>query len=148
MKLSIKFFSTLLLTCLALSQVNAAEYEVKMLNASENGNMVFEPAVLQVEVGDTVTFVPTDPIHDSISVLAPPGANTWHGQRDQSVSVTINKEGVYIYKCAPHYYYGMVGVIHAGKPVNLTEAQQAAREISSKFLMNKDRLISYLDQLK
>lgn len=148
MKLSIKFFSTLLLTCLALSQVNAAEYEVKMLNASESGNMVFEPSVLQVEVGDTVTFVPSDPIHDSISVLAPAGANTWHGQRDERISVEINKEGIYIYKCAPHYYYGMVGVIHAGNPVHLAEAQQAARDISSKFLMNKDRLIGYVKQLK
>ncbi|MBN3561469.1 pseudoazurin [Aliamphritea spongicola] len=143
-----RIFSALLLSALTVTPAYAAEYEVKMLNANEEGNMVFEPSVLQVEVGDTVTFIPSDPVHDSISVLTPAGANSWHGKRDQKISVVINKEGVYIYKCAPHYYYGMVGVIHAGNPVNLAEAQQAAKDISSKFLMNKDRLINYVDQLK
>ena len=143
-----KILPALLLSACTFTQSYAAEYEVKMLNANEEGNMVFEPSVLKVDVGDTVTFIPSDPVHDSISVLTPPGGNSWHGKRDQKISVTINKEGIYIYKCAPHYYYGMVGVIHAGKPVNLAEAKQAANNISAKFLLNKDRLMNYVDQLK
>ncbi len=39
----------------------AADHEVKMLNrGSDGGMMVFEPAFLKVEPGDTVTFVAGD----------------------------------------------------------------------------------------
>ena len=126
------------------SVVQAADYEVKMLNVSEQGNMVFEPAVLKVEVGDTVTFIPQDRGHDSVSVYTPPGAATWHGKRGKKVSVTIDKEGVYLYKCAPHYYYGMFGVIYAGKLKNLEEAKAEAKKHSDKFVANKERLAGYL----
>jgi len=130
------------------SVVQAADYEVKMLNVSEQGNMVFEPAVLEVEVGDTVTFIPQDRGHDSVSVYTPPGAATWHGKRGKKVSVTIDKEGVYLYKCAPHYYYGMFGVIYAGKLDNFEKAKTEANKHSAKFIANKGRLVSYLKQVE
>ena len=53
--------STLALTAPAM----AAEHTVKMLNRGEAGIFVFEPAYLQVEPGDTVTFEPTDKGHNA-----------------------------------------------------------------------------------
>lgn len=126
----------------------ADEHRVKMMNLGTEGQMVFEPAVLEVSVGDTVIFVPTDPGHDSISVFTPPGANSWHGKRGQEVRIIINKEGVYLYKCAPHYYYGMFGVIYAGSTHNLEEAKAVAKQHSKKFLAHKDRLINYLNHIE
>ena len=38
----------------------AAEVEVKMLNKGTEGLMVFEPALVKIEPGDTVKFVATD----------------------------------------------------------------------------------------
>jgi len=76
---SASLFSALLL--LFTANVIAAEHQIKMLNKGSTGQMVFEPAVLQVAVGDKITFIPTDPEHDAISVLTPLGANSWHGQR-------------------------------------------------------------------
>ena len=38
----------------------AENYEVKMLNQGSEGYMVFEPSVLKINKGDSVTFVATD----------------------------------------------------------------------------------------
>ena len=43
----------------------AAEVEVKMLNKGTEGAMVFEPALVKVEPGDTVKFVATDKGHNA-----------------------------------------------------------------------------------
>ena len=43
----------------------AEEFEVQMLNQGTDGVMVFEPSVLQIQVGDTVTFTPASPGHNS-----------------------------------------------------------------------------------
>lgn len=142
--LSVFLLSLLLLPNSLLAK--PSEHIVKMLDRGLDGQMVFEPAVLDVNVGDTVTFVPAGHEHDSISILTPEGANTWHGRRNQQISVVINKEGVYIYKCAPHFYFGMLGVIVAGKPINIDQAKQIAAELDSKFVANRGRLLGYIEQ--
>ena len=43
----------------------AAEVEVKMLNKGAEGLMVFEPALVKIEPGDTVKFVATDKGHNA-----------------------------------------------------------------------------------
>lgn len=40
----------------------AAEIKVKMLNRGTEGVMVFEPALVKIEPGDTVKFVATDKV--------------------------------------------------------------------------------------
>ena len=46
----------------------AAEIEVKMLNKGAEGLMVFEPALVKIEPGDTVKFVATDKGHNAESI--------------------------------------------------------------------------------
>jgi len=147
---SVRGLSIVLSAIFSLCSLNgfAAEHEIRMVNMGSSGQMVFEPAVLQVAVGDRVTFLPTDPEHDSISVVTPEGANTWHGQRNETVTVTINKEGIYLFKCAPHFYFGMVGLIQAGEALNLNDINKAAVKMSAKFVVNQNRLKGYLAQLK
>ena len=131
--------------------ITAAEHRVKMKNIGEDGSlMVFEPAVLEVAVGDKVLFIPTDPAHNSESVagLVPEGATAWHGAIDELVSVTIDTEGVYVYQCLPHIAMAMVGVIVAGEPTNLDEVKRDAAALSAKFFANKDRLNTYLDSVQ
>jgi len=38
----------------------------------------------------------------------------------------LTEEGVYIYKCNPHYPLGMVAAIIVGKPVNIKQVQANA----------------------
>ena len=73
----------------------AENYEVKMLNQGTEGYMVFEPAVLKINKGDTVTFKATDAAHNSASIkgMVPAGAEEWNGRLSQDISVTFNVEG-------------------------------------------------------
>lgn len=105
----------------------AANHEVQMLNRGETGMMVFEPAYLDIAAGDSVTFVPTDRGHnaESINGMTPDGAAPFKGPMNKPITVTFETEGVYGYKCMPHYPMGMVGVIHVGKGApNLAAAEK------------------------
>ena len=140
--------SATLLSTMLFNNVNAAEHEVKMLNNGKDGIMVFEPGSLNVAVGDTVKFVPTDMGHDVASHFTPEGGVTWKGQMNKEVTVTIDKEGIYIYKCQPHVTLGMVGVIQAGEATNKEAAMKAAKELNTKISMGKERLDKYIEALK
>ena len=128
----------------------AAEHEVKMLNSGTEGYMVFEPAVLKVKVGDTVTFKATDMAHNSASIegMIPEGANSWNGAMSRDVTVTVNKEGVYVYQCTPHSMMAMVGVIQVGgSSSNMASILAKAGNLKASFVMNKERLDNYLAAL-
>ena len=128
----------------------AVNHEVKMLNSGAEGFMVFEPAVLNVEVGDTVTFKATDMAHNSASVsgMIPEGANAWNGAMSQDVTVTVNKAGIYVYQCTPHSMMAMVGVIQAGgSSANMTSIQAKLGNLKAGFVTNKERLDNYLSAL-
>lgn len=147
MKLSSLF--AIALTTLA-ANAWSADHVVQMKNMGAEGSMVFEPGFLKVAVGDTVTFEPTDPGHnsESISGLVPEGAAGWKGGFGQKTTVTIDKEGVYVYKCMPHAMMAMVGVIQAGNATNLDKVKADSKTLSATFVMNKDRLNNYLSQAK
>lgn len=116
----------------------AADHEVKMLNRGAAGVMVFEPAFLEVQPGDSVTFVPTDRSHnaESIDGMLPAGAEAFKGAMNKPVTVTFEAEGVYGYKCKPHTAMGMVGVVVVGDPSgNLAEAGQAKLPGKAKKVM-------------
>ncbi|TWH30163.1 hypothetical protein L611_003300000290 [Aminobacter sp. J15] len=57
--------ATVALFLVSTSITFAADHQVQMLNKGAKGAMVFEPDFIQVEVGDTVTFIPTDKSHDA-----------------------------------------------------------------------------------
>lgn len=133
----------------ALPSAHAADYTVKMLNSGKDGPMAFEPSYVRAEVGDTVTFVPAEVgAHTSTSLLTPAGATSWHGAPDKEVKVKLDKEGVYLYVCDPHKMMGMVGVIQAGKPLNLAEAKTTATKEAASFALGKTRFETALAQVK
>jgi pseudoazurin len=79
--------------------------------------MVFEPAVVQIQPGDSVRFVPVDPGHnaESIKGMIPEGATPFKGGIGKELVVTFEQEGLYGYDCMPHYGMGMVGLVIVGK---------------------------------
>lgn len=105
--------------------VQAAEIKIEMLNKGEKGAMVFQPDYVVAQPGDTITFVPTDKSHDAQSIkdMIPEGATPFKGKMSEAVSFTVDKEGVYGVKCAPHYGMGMVALIVVGNPGNLEQAK-------------------------
>tara|TARA_B100001093_G_scaffold361880_1_gene346630 strand:- start:1406 stop:1855 length:450 start_codon:yes stop_codon:yes gene_type:complete len=124
------------------------DFEVTMLNQGTDGVMVFEPSVLSISVGDTVTFKPTNPGHNSASIagMIPSGAISWDGGMSQEVKVTFTEEGTYVYQCTPHLMMAMVGVITVGDAsVNLSSVKDAASDKKSEFMMSSQRLDNYLE---
>ena len=143
---------TVLATCTALlaaTNAMSADIIVKQLNTGKDGAMVFEPAFVKAAVGDTIIFQATEKgAHQSVSLLVPAGAKAWSGPMDADFKVKVEKEGVYLYACTPHKAMGMVGVIQAGKPVNLAEAKAAATKEQAGFAMNKTRFDTALAKVK
>ena len=125
-------------------------HTVKMLNQGSTGVMVFEPAVLKIDIGDTVTFVATDAAHNSASIpgMLPPNATDWNGQLSRDISVTFDIPGVYGYQCTPHAMMAMVGIIQVGDDLsNLQSVKNSASQFKTTFVMNQTRLDDYLSQL-
>ena len=139
-------FLLLVLTVLANTGY-AANHKVQMLNSGVEGYMVFEPASLTVDPGDSVTFVATDLSHNSASIegMIPEGAVPWSGKMSEDVTVTFDKTGIYVYQCTPHAMMAMVGVINVGDTKeNLTSIKAAALVKKTSFVTNKERLDNYL----
>ena len=126
----------------------AADHEVKMLNNGAGGMMIFEPAVLNVSVGDTVKFVATDKAHNSKSVLTPAGATPWKGKINEEISITLDTPGVYVYECTPHAMMAMVGVIRVGTDPVDDATLRFAEQYKRKFVMNNNRLVKYLSEIE
>ena len=117
------------------SPAAAADHVVKMLNKGKAGMMVFEPALVKIAPGDTVTFVPTDKNHnaESINGMIPTGAAAFKGKMNQPLKVKFSKPGIYGYKCLPHYGMGMVGAVVVGNAdSNLATAQKVSHPGKAK----------------
>jgi pseudoazurin len=148
MKLTLKNGLAAVALTVASSVVMAAEHVVEMKNSGADGAMVFEPGFVKAKPGDTVKFVLVDPAHNSVSVAVPDGAEGWQGAMNQEVSVTLDEEGVYVYKCTPHAALNMAGVIQVGEPTNYDAAKAAVQELTAAAATNKDRLVGYFEQVE
>jgi pseudoazurin len=121
MKMVRSILCAAMLAAVSMVAAQAANVDVKVLNkGSEGGMMVFEPALVRVAPGDSVTFIATDKGHnvESIPGMAPEGATSFTSKMNEDVVITFDKPGVYGVRCKPHYAMGMVGLIVVGAPVN------------------------------
>lgn len=101
----------------------AAEHIVRIVSDYENLRMIFEPKILIIQPGDTVSWVnEADEEHNVISYPDgyPRGAIpiqspilTKAGER---FSHMFSETGTYEYHCIPHLPMGMHGVIIVGQP--------------------------------
>ncbi|MFY3773886.1 pseudoazurin [Marinobacter salsuginis] len=148
MKLTLKHTFAAIGLALISGVAMAAEHVVEMKNSGADGAMVFEPGFVKAEPGDTVKFVLVDPAHNSVSVEVPEGAEGWQGAMNEGITVTLNEEGVYVYKCTPHAALNMAGVIQVGEAVNYDSAKAAVDELTAAAATNKDRLTGYFEQVQ
>ena len=124
----------------------SADHTVEMLSSSNGQMMVFKPAVLKINPGDTVTWKATNPGHNTASIneMSPDSSLQWDGKINEELKITFTKEGVYGYKCTPHYILGMVGIVSVGdNTTNLSAASAYAADAEKKFATNKDRFSKY-----
>jgi cytochrome c len=125
----------------------AAEIKIKMLGKGSKEAMVFEPAFVEVEPGDTITFLPIDKGHnaETIKGMIPAGAEKFKSKIDEEFSVTLTEPGVYGIRCKPHFGLGMVALIVVGTPENVEEARAIAIKVPPKAKTAFAELFAQLD---
>ena len=84
------------------------------IQMGSNGNLVFDPAELNIAAGDQVTIVNGDlPPHNFVVLdhpeLSHPDLAFVGGE---TFTVTFDQPGDYEFQCEPHAGAGMKGVIH------------------------------------
>lgn len=95
----------------------AATIDVEMLNQNADGEkMVFSQELIEVEVGDTIRFIPTDKSHNAQSVKGalPEGQEGFRGRMNQEVIYEVTEPGLTAIVCLPHQSMGMVALVVAG----------------------------------
>ena len=115
-------------------------HEILMLNKDPNDpkkKMLFSPHLLEVNLGDTIKFVPTDKGHNSESIkgMIPEGAKKWKGKINKELEISFDTPGFYGYQCKPHANMGMIGlivVVGEGKLNNLEDAKSAKHRGKAK----------------
>jgi pseudoazurin len=94
----------------------AEDMTIDMLNKREDGaKMVYSEDIARIEVGDTITWVPTSKGHNVEFIAGPDG---WDAPRksklSKEVAITFDTPGVYLYQCTPHKTMGMIAIVVVG----------------------------------
>jgi len=107
----------------------------------------FKPMVLKIAPGDTVSFENMNG-HISNTIFTnkdqstteyiPAGATGWTSAMGENVTTPpLTVEGIYLYKCDPHWGAGMGGVIIVGTPTNLDDILATKPKGALKRLVKK-----------
>jgi pseudoazurin len=122
-------FAATAMMILASGAAHAAEHAVKMMNKGDSGAMVFEPAAIAAEPGDTIRFIPTDKSHnvEGIKGMLPEGVQPFKSKVNEEYVLTVTDPGYYGIKCSPHFGMGMVALVRVGDGAGNLEAAKAAK---------------------
>lgn len=101
----------------------------------------YDPVALKIAPGDTVSWTNMSGhnVHFEKGNI-PEGAEPFVSPLGDSVSRTFDKEGVYLYKCDPHFAMGMVGAIVVGEPVNMDAVSENAKGMYKRALIKAKKL--------
>lgn len=107
----------------------AADTTVEMLNKRDDGaKMVYSEDITRIDVGDTITWVPTSKGHNVEFIAGPDG---WDAPRksklNKEVEITFDTPGVYLYQCSPHKSMGMIAIVVVGKPGEVKDRLKDAK---------------------
>ena len=94
----------------------AADIKVEMLNKRADGQiMVYSEDISRINVGDTITWLPTTKGHNVEFLAGPDG---WEipkkSKMNQEYSYKFEIPGIYFYQCTPHKGVGMIALIVVG----------------------------------
>lgn len=102
---------------------------IEMLNKDDAGNkMVYSEELTRVDVGETITWIPTSKGHNVEMIAGPDGAELPKKSKNgKEVSMTFEVPGIYYYWCTPHKGMGMIGLVVVGGDVSNKDAIAKAK---------------------
>ena len=130
---------------LAVGSASAGARTIEMLNKDDAGNkMVYSEELARIEVGETITWVPTSKGHNVEWIAGPDGAELPKKSKNgKEVSMTFEVPGIYYYLCTPHKGMGMIGLVVVGDDVSNKDAIAKAKALGK----SKKKLKALLAQL-
>ena len=131
---------------IALQAANASDMTIDMLNTRDDGEkMVYSVDVARIDVGDTITWLPTEKGHNVEFKEGPKG---WKAPKkspmNREVEMTFDMPGIYFYQCTPHKNIGMIGLVIVGDDVSNKGIILKKSKAKGK---SKKKLKGWLDEL-
>ncbi len=141
-----KHLISAMLVTLFASTSFAADITVEMLNKrkSDNQTMVYSEDISRIDVGDTITWVPTTKGHNVHFLAGPDGWDIPKKSKfNKEVSITFDTPGIYYYQCTPHKSMGMIALVVVGGDTSNKEAIAKIRAMGK----SKKKLKALLEEL-
>lgn len=115
-----KLILTSIFAFMFLSFGFSKEIVIDMLNKRDDGQkMVYSLDVANIDVGDTIKWLPTNKGHNVEFLGGPEGFDLpAKSGLNKEVSITFDKPGVYLYVCTPHKVMGMIALVVVGGDVS------------------------------
>ena len=116
----------------------AADVAIEMLNKDADGNkMVFSEEVVKVEIGDTVTWLPSSKGHN-VEMISSPNKMKFKSKNGKEAKITFETPGIYYYLCTPHKGMGMIGLVVVDNNIsNIDDVKKAKAYGKSKKKLKK-----------
>ena len=113
----VRLLTTLGLLAALATPALAEDISVDMLNKRDDGaKMVYSEDISTIEVGDSITWLPTSKGHNVEFIAGPDG---WDAPKKSKLSkeytYTFDTPGVYLYQCSPHKTMGMIAIVIVGE---------------------------------
>ena len=122
----------------------AADLAIEMLNKDADGNkMVFSQEVVKVEIGDTVTWLPSSKGHN-VEMISSPNKMKFKSKNGKEAKITFDTPGIYYYWCTPHKGMGMIGLVVVANDVSNMDDIASAKALGK----SKTKLKKLLASLK
>ena len=113
-------YLTLLFTVFTLTPVFGEDLTIEMLNKRDDGaKMVYSADIARVEVGTSITWIPTSKGHNVEFIAGPDGWDLPKKSKNgKEVTITFDTPGVYLYQCTTHKTMGMIALVVVGEGDN------------------------------
>ena len=122
-----------------------ADIKIEMLNKDDKGNkMIYSEELVDIQVGDTITWLPTSKGHNVEFKTVPEGVDKIKKSKmNKEYSYTFEVPGVYVYWCTPHKSMGMIGVVIVGDDISNIEDAYKTKMVGKSKKKLKVLLDSY-----
>ena len=138
-----KLYALIIAALLSTPSV-AADVTIEMLNKDADGNkMVYSQEIANIEVGDTVTWLPASTGHN-VEMISSPNDMKFKSKNGKEAKITFETPGVYYYWCTPHKGMGMIGLVVVANDLSNIDAVASAKAIGK----SKKKLKSLLASLE